>query len=147
MGYTHYLYREKNLDHVKFNNAVKDCQKIVQELNVPVQFESDNNDPPVFSPELIRFNGVNDDGHETFLIERDFTDSYKVTDKQNRFFSFCKTAYKPYDIAVTACLIVLKHHLGNAINVSSDGDYNDWLPASKACIQHLGYGDIPISKR
>ena len=32
----------------------------------------------------------------------------------------------PYDAAVTACLVVMKHHLGDAIRVSSDGEIGDW---------------------
>ena len=26
---------------------------------------------------------------------------------------FCKTAFRPYDLAVTAFLVIVKHHLGN----------------------------------
>ena len=40
---------------------------------------------------------------------------------------FCKTAYKPYDIVVTACLVILQYRLGDAIQVSSDGGAVDWV--------------------
>lgn len=36
-------------------------------------------------------------------------------------FQFCKTARKPYDTAVTACLLLAKHHFGSAIEITSDG--------------------------
>jgi hypothetical protein len=39
---------------------------------------------------------------------------------------FCKTRQNPYDIVVVACLAVLKHRLGVAMNVSSDGRPADW---------------------
>ena len=40
---------------------------------------------------------------------------------KNIVFQFCKTAQKPYDIVVTQCLVVLKHFLGDDIQVNSDG--------------------------
>ena len=43
-------------------------------------------------------------------------------------FACCKTERKPYDAIVVACLLVAKHHLGAAIEVSSDGNWEDeWL--------------------
>lgn len=55
-------------------------------------------------------------------------------------FEFCKTAFRPYDLAVTACLIVAKHHLGKDLKVRSDGDADGWFDAAMLCQQHLGYG-------
>ena len=43
----------------------------------------------------------------------------------NEFF-FCKTAQKPYDVVVVACLAVLKHRMKDLIVISSDGDSADW---------------------
>jgi hypothetical protein len=40
--------------------------------------------------------------------------------------NFCKTARKPYDIAVTASLILAKKIFGDIIKVSSDGNWSDW---------------------
>lgn len=53
---------------------------------------------------------------------------------------FCKTAFRPYDIAVTACLIILKHRLGDAITVQSDGEDAHWFDAKLLCDHTLGYG-------
>lgn len=39
---------------------------------------------------------------------------------------FCKTNMYPYDTVVTACLIILKHRLGDLIDVASDGRQDDW---------------------
>ena len=46
----------------------------------------------------------------------------------------------PYDICVQAALIIFKHHLGDFINVSSDGKGSDWDRARQSCEEHLGYG-------
>jgi len=82
-------------------------------------YEYDIPEPAKFTDTLIRFNGVDDAGHETFSIS---------SDCMAQGFDFCKTAEKPYDIAVCACLIICKHWFPD-IKVSSDGDMGDWEPA------------------
>jgi hypothetical protein len=56
------------------------------------------------------------------------------------FFGFCKTAYKPYDLAVICCLIIAKHHLKSEIVVSSDGTLEQWKDGMLICQKILGYG-------
>lgn len=56
------------------------------------------------------------------------------------WFDFCKTAFRPYDLAVTAFLIVARHHLGPKIVVRSDGDDEQWADAKMLCQVVLGYG-------
>ena len=85
------------------------------------------------------FNGVEGDGHETFVINR--VDDDHMPHHEIMVFDFCKTAHKPYDLCVTACLIVLKHHFKDDILVHSDGDDPDWEQARKLCDEILGYGD------
>lgn len=132
MGYTHYWRRDKNLDVDKFKKASADCKKVADWLRIPIQYEYNRDEPPVFDWNLIRFNGVGDDGHETFYVQRICTES----------FQFCKTARKEYDTVVVACLIVLKHYFGDDIVISSDGDVKDWQLGLNACQKCLGYGKI-----
>jgi len=56
------------------------------------------------------------------------------------YFEFCKTAYKPYDLAVTICLIIAKHYLAKQILISSDGSIDNWKEAMLICQKILGYG-------
>lgn len=56
------------------------------------------------------------------------------------YFTCCKTAYRPYDLAVTALLIIAKHHMGNDIIVSSDGEDENWLEGKQVCQAFLDYG-------
>lgn len=66
-------------------------------------------------------------GHETCVLTRKIhKDSYK--DDSGAVFGFCKTARKPYDLMVTACLILYKQYFPY-VEVSSDGDNEDWKPA------------------
>jgi len=56
------------------------------------------------------------------------------------YFNCCKTAYKPYDLAVIICLIIAKHHLTKEILVSSDGTLENWKDGMLICQKILGYG-------
>jgi len=57
-----------------------------------------------------------------------------------KYFQCTKTAYKPYDIAVTLCLVIAKHHLGEQITIQSDGTMENWHEAMILCHHFLGYG-------
>ena len=56
------------------------------------------------------------------------------------YFNCCKTAYKPYDLAVIICLIITKHHLAKDILVASDGTLDNWKDGMLICQKILGYG-------
>lgn len=76
--------------------------------------------------------GLGSGSYETMCIERCPSEDDK--------FSFCKTAFRPYDLVVTAVLIAAKEHFGENIEVSSDGDDSNWLDAKILCNNVLGYG-------
>lgn len=93
---------------------------------------------------MIWFNGIGEDGHETFVFEQSHTiSSYDRKNEQGQYFSFCKTARKPYDTAVVACLIILKHYFGDDLVVRSDGNPKEWAEGLQAVQDYLGYGEIP----
>jgi len=81
--------------------------------NIPVQWECDVDEPPTISDDCIRFNGVEEDGHETFFIPRTGTD-----------WEFCKTARKPYDTVVVAMLTML-NDVNPDFTWTSDGTIQD----------------------
>lgn len=84
-----------------------------------------------------------DCSHEGFYVPRTFEpESYQqpYPDKHNFYFDFCKTAFKPYDLAVTVCLVILKHYLPHQLLVSSDGEEPQWADAKILCQKALGYG-------
>ena len=58
-----------------------------------------------------------------------------------QWFGFCMTNYRPYDLCVQCCLLILNHYLGSALfRVSSDGTSGQWNDARDACQHVLGYG-------
>lgn len=92
---------------------------------IALAFEEDVPEQPEVSDTQIRFNGVGNDGHETFILR-------KKIDKEDQF-NFCKTAHKPYDTAVGLVLLIAKKHSPNSIRVSSDGDWEfDWNPIKES---------------
>jgi hypothetical protein len=80
-----------------------------------------------------------DCSHETFRIAAHH-EPETWEEGQEEFFSCCKTAYKPYDLLVTACLISLKHYFATQVRVSSDGRSHDWDDARRLCQHVKGYG-------
>jgi hypothetical protein len=123
MGYTHYWSIKEKL--VIPARAQEIIQEILAEAYTAgiVQYEHDDRREPVVTDTLVRFNGVEENGHETFYF--DITDTYTSSDGQH--FAFCKTAQKPYDVVVMKVLIVLKCFLDTAVVISSDGSFQkEW---------------------
>ncbi len=65
---------------------------------------------------------------------------YNKTEIIGMYFDCCKTAFRSYDIAVTAFLIIAKHYFGNDVIVRSDGKIPQWQDAMVLCQLDLGYG-------
>jgi len=125
MGYTHYFtFNAATKGEAKkaeklYQLAVKDCAKIIKAYSLA------NGGLAGYTAHTkigeyggIEVNGSRENGHEPFILREHFN--------ENEEFSFCKTAQKPYDVVVVACLIALKNRLGNLIEVSSDGEVEDW---------------------
>lgn len=80
--------------------------------------------------------------YESFIFERVMTvaDYQREKKPEGPFSDFCKTAFRPYDLAVTAALIIAKHHLGKELTVRSDGTAAQWFDGAMLCHSLLGYG-------
>lgn len=174
MGYTHYWKFNTNykISSLKWKEIVDDFNKILDvEIDIPSNdlycgtegltrlrsiLEPDSDQRLEITDNEIRFNGreEGDRGHETFSLQRmsdKRLEEYAERLDRNYIFDFCKTARKPYDIVVCCLLVILKYHLGNMIEVSSDGaDWtNDegvyyeidgaWSDAIKLCAENLSY--------
>lgn len=135
MGYTHYWTRHSELSAKKFAAAAKDCKKILKHLAVPLAGPNGTGSP-IFGVEEIAFNGKAPQDYESFSVTR----TAPVPESEPRICEFCKTEYRPYDLCVQTALIVLQHHLGEAVGVSSDGDDAAWDNARAVCQKWLGYG-------
>jgi len=81
-----------------------------------------------------------DCSHETFHFPRVFAVPDWQKPENGLWFSCCKSAYKPYDLAVNCFLIIAKHHLNKRLKVSSDGENEHWFDGMLLCHKILGYG-------
>ena len=137
MGYTHYWYLKPDGNEANYQKAKSQIARIVRSTKHDVNLGDafgNRGTKPVLDKD-IRFNGIEDESHETFCLSeylRDMANAQKNSfiqrDDNGFVFNFCKTARKPYDTIVTACLIVLKHYLGNDARISSDGMPDEWVP-------------------
>ena len=157
MGYTHYWYRkDKEHSAEEWKAFVDDCKVIAK--NLPDK--NAQGDPlyisgcfkyqkPQFTKANVHFNGDHapakdrvqnaigdwpdsELSHETFVIPRVFKGNESTTESRSYgFFGCCKTARKPYDVMVTACLILYKYHFGKDVEISSDGDPSEWADGWK----------------
>jgi hypothetical protein len=139
MGYTHYwdIYQEEIPQDiwVKFaKDFIKILPHFVDKLDSQTDQKYDINN------ENIILNGIGEESHETFYIQRK-NKMKKSYDGEVKKFNFCKTARKEYDISVCCALIIAKKYFGNIIKVSSDGiDEDGWGKAKQLCQKVLKYG-------
>lgn len=115
MGYTHYWKFKRQVSDAEFDLFIEDVRKIDQRFVLAQGAET-----------MVVFNVW-----ETFIFRRTDTD-----------FNFCKTGRADGDKFVTAVLAVAKHHFGDDLQVSSDGNWADWaeglLIAKERCgVEHL----------
>ncbi len=139
MGYTHYWTKSRNFTDEEWLDIMKASAEImsrtINTYNIPLAFEYDKpTEKPLVSTELIRFNGIDEDGHETFYFDICAND-----------FEFCKTARKDYDATVVAILIYIKHRVPE-FSWRSDGwlsEHADGLAlANEACALELDWSNV-----
>lgn len=128
MGYTHYWTFSKakrgatRATAKQYQQAILDCQKIVRAYSVAnggLAGFAAHTEPGQYGG--LKVNGSRELAHEDFVLREHFAQA--VEGKSD----FCKTARKPYDTVVVACLCVLAHYLPSNFSVSSDGDSLDWI--------------------
>jgi hypothetical protein len=139
MGYTHYNYRDKRSlgSLFMFEKLANDAKKIIAQAEADgISIHGwDGTGEPEFAYDVFRLNGDASQGldHETFTWQAMpeqpewwAREHGRDSSKKHRIFDFCKTAYKPYDAVVTAILLRAKVIYGKCVEVSSDGNWDDW---------------------
>lgn len=142
MGYTHYWSYDRDFDRRALGLALLDAREIVkavQARGISLRGGMGLGEPMV--GEGICFNGdasTNED-HEGFLFPMSTVGEEEAMALHGQLWDFCKTGRAPYDLAVCAVLLVLKHHLGSKLRVGSDGDSGEWQPAVDLVKELFGY--------
>jgi hypothetical protein len=138
MGYTHYWQFVKTKGKAKdveaaYQKAILDCGKLAIYYNQLCREQGMEQHrlsgytahckPGQYGG--VKLNGKGELAHEDFILREHFSQNFEAASSMPGF-NFCKTAQKPYDIVITACLAILKYRLGDAVRVSSDGDAQDF---------------------
>lgn len=122
MGYTHYFTQVTSTEgddrsYLKFAIDAMLITLTAEKRGLNIDWHVTENE--------VSINGIGEDSHETFYFTRE----------ANLTFNFCKTAQKPYDEVITACLIALKKAYGDKVDIGSDGEWeSDWV-AGRALYQ------------
>ena len=97
----------------------------------------------------VQFNAPGAQGFEDFRFPRvHVIRTGERPDPEGRYFEYVKTGGAPYDLPVTACLLVAKHRVGDLVVITSDGEDWMWGMTRAFCLQVLGYGpDYHIAGR
>lgn len=164
MGYTHYFAHRKRFtktEWVEIQAAVRAICATAEQNGIQIGDFGGESPGPVFMYDCddagpaFGFNGFgtgnygDDLSHETFIIYKNRTplESWQTPDR--RGCDFCKTARKPYDVAVTAVLCYLESVFPKNLSASSDGNGKDWQEglalARKALPSLANILDIPAS--
>lgn len=112
MGYTHYLSNKRAFTEKEWQVFVFRAREILaKHAAILANGSGETGSAPRFESDSVAFNGIGDNAHETCLIARESTD-----------FDFCKTAQKPYDVAVVEIYKLTRKILGKkGVKLSSDG--------------------------
>ena len=111
MGYTNYWYQRKSFTNEEWSKVLDEYDYLKDILGDVIVDET--KEP--FSVKAIVFNGnpKNNQDHETFILHKE-AQTEPDYEGQDITFNFCKTAQKPYDVAVWH-LISFAHYNTNAI--------------------------------
>lgn len=129
MGYTHYFTQKRKFTNEEWDKICEFTKKIIEHFAGIVQFESDNEDPPQVDENAIRFNGIDSEGHETFMVTKSMPELMPFIGA----FRCCKTARKSYDDVVCLVLLAIHSIAPDAMDISSDGDWDaEWIPSQSS---------------
>jgi hypothetical protein len=146
IGYTHYWNLKEPVEQQVWDRLVENVHGLLSvavargfKIAGPV-----GDDEIVLDGDKIGFNGVGEDGYESFILERD----PKIPEwRRNRAdmerFAVCKTGRRPYDPVVTAALCLAEEITGGLFRVSSDGNPSDWEEGRDLAKEILKEADIP----
>ena len=112
MGYTNYWTQTRDFTNDEWTKVKREYDWLLEmDDGHIIRDETHANDH-----DLIIFNGKSELSHETMIIRKR---------KNNEDFLFCKTARKPYDIAVWHMLGFIKSNTGAYSEIRRD-DFGDW---------------------
>lgn len=131
MGYTHYFKQNKPVSDQQWDAFEKDAKVVLDHVQnrLGIVLKSDDSNGILLNNNRVNLNGDEARGldHETFYLAKDYRD-----------FNFCKTAQKPYDLAVCSLLLLANEHMHGHHEIGSDGNFEDWKEAMELNAELFG---------
>ena len=129
MGYTHYYERRRDVAAPAdaYGRWAMDAKAIIATAEAQgIRIAGwDGDGQPEFTEGYVSLNGWQDESCETFIWHAELQDNPEWRDAAEPFFYFVKTRQRPYDAVVVALLLRLKHYYGDAVDISSDGTWDE----------------------
>jgi hypothetical protein len=133
MGYTHYWNPPAEINQNEWDEFVSTAKEIAIQAQADgiklTGWDGEEDTLMVFDKDKISFNGLDDEAHESFVINR----------VREGSFDFCKTNRKPYDAVCVAILELANQSFDGyeKFTWSSDGDKEDF---------YLGFALLAITR-
>lgn len=145
MSYTHYLSFSKaprgqaEIMEKRYKRAIRECSKVIFEYSQ--EFGGLSGFSAHARPG--RYGGLKVNGSDRVgsCEALELPEHFNQLPLQGEF---VKTNRLPYDTVITACLIILKHRLGDTIALFSDGKRDDWNDGLILAKKVLGLNRIAI---
>ena len=117
MGYTNYWHQHNDFTDEQWKSIKEEYDYIKEVCGNIIKDETTDLDENTH----IIFNGIGEDAHETFFLSKDARpfNFKKDYEGQDTSFYFCKTAMKPYDIAVWYMLTQIQR-ICPSVSISRD---------------------------
>ena len=132
MGYTHYYEIMDTKVDLKIAEIGRDVAEVIRRCEVPIgDIYGTPDSRPQISRRCIAFNGIEPEACDDFSYPPMFDLNPGLGLREG--YSYCKT--HRYDIVVCASLLIIMHHLGDNVCLSSNGRRNE-LAWRKAIALH-----------
>jgi len=152
MGYTHYWTQTRDFTREEWSQVREDMKALLKDVQhvqgIPLaNGMGELGTSPEITDKKVWFNGAGDGSCETFCLYR--VRPPKEAHHERRGWDFCKTARRPYDMAVTAALCYLATVTDPVSHsVGSDGHGRDFLDglaeARRALPRYANILDVPM---
>jgi hypothetical protein len=126
-GYDQYF----NWHSMPSDAALRECiaeMRLIVQARRSILAGPDSEGAPEIDATSLAINGIGEDGHEPFIFPGTIEHNPPIAGVPPGL-NFCKTNGKPYDAAVTACLLVARDHFpASVLAIDSDGRWldGDW---------------------
>lgn len=123
MGYSHYLYQTRDFTITEWSSILIETNKILvaaEAAGIEICGGDGAGQPEVNDSQIV-LNGYDEESHETFVLDRFKPENPSYRKDDPEYFSFCKTARKPYDRVVVSIMVAAKAIASDALTISSDG--------------------------